>query len=219
MSLAKHSGRVKRRYASPRRRAQAGATRRSIIDAAARLFAEHGYVATSFEAIAQEAGVGRATVFAHFPTKSQLLKTAYDVTLVGDDDPIALPERPESLLVRAERDPWRFLAGYAAIATGVARSVSPIYEAIRGAAHVDPDAASVWRQVGAERRVGGGNVVAGVAGRGSLRVGGDPDQLADLVYALVDPGLYHLLVRERGWDHETYTAWLAATLQRELIGT
>jgi AcrR family transcriptional regulator len=218
VSLTKPSEPVKRRYASPRRVAQQRATRRAIVAAAAQLFAERGYVATSFDAIAEAASVGRATVFAHFPRKSDLLKTAYDVTLVGDDEPIPLPERPDSLAVQADPDPKRFLFGYAAIATGVARRASPIYEAIRGAAHADPEAAAVWRQVGAERRIGGGNVVAGVARRQALRPDVDPDRAADLVFALVDPGLYHLLVRERGWTHETFTGWLAATLQRELLG-
>jgi len=217
VSLTNPPRTVKRRYASPRRAAQSRATRRAIVDAAARLFAERGYVATSFDAIAEAAGVGRATVFAHFPAKAALLKTAYDVTLVGDDEPIPLPERPESLAVRAERDPRRFLAGYTAIVTGVARRVSPIYEAIRGAAHADPEAAAVWRQIGAERRIGGGNIVASIVARGAFRPGKDPERAADLVFALVDPGLYHLLVRERGWPHDEYTAWLAATLQRELV--
>ena len=194
-------------------------TRRAIIDAAARLFADRGYVATSFDAIAEAAGVGRATVFAHFPTKAGLLKTAYDVTLVDDDEPIPLPQRPESLAVRAERDPRKFLAGYAAIITGVASRISPIYEAIRGAAHADPEAAAVWRKVGDERRIGGGNIVASIIDRGALRPDADPERAADLVYALVDPGLYHLLVRERGWSDEAFTTWLAATLQRELVAS
>jgi AcrR family transcriptional regulator len=218
VSLPIPSEPVKRRYASPRRVAQQRATRRAIVDAAAQLFAERGYVATSFDAIAEAASVGRATVFAHFPRKSDLLKTAYDVTLVGDDEPIPLPERPESLAVRADPDPRGFLSGYAGIVTGVARRVSPIYEAIRGAAHADPEAAAVWRQVGAERRIGGRNVVAGVTARQALRSDVDPERAADLVFALVDPGLYHLLVNECGWPHETFTGWLATTLRRELLG-
>lgn len=219
MSLTKPSERVKRRYESPRRAAQGRATRRAIVDAAAALFAERGYIGTSFDSVAELAGVGRATVFAYFPRKADLLKTAYDVTLVGDDEPIPLADRPDSLAVRAEPDPRLFLAGYAAIVTGVARRVSPIYEAIRGAAHADPEAAAVWEKVGAERRIGGGHVVGGVMGRGAIKPDLDPDLAADLVFALVDPGLYHLLVRGRGWAHETFTAWLAATLQRELLAS
>ena len=218
VSLPNSEPRVKRSYESPRRAAQRRETRRAILAAAARLFAERGYVATSFDDVAEAAGVGRATVFAHFATKAALLKEAYDVTLVGDDEPVPLPERPESLAVRAEPDPGRFLAGYAAIVTGVARRLSPIYEAIRGAAHADLEAARVWAAISAERRIGGANVVGAVVARRALRPGADPERAADLVFALADPGLYHLLVRERGWPHEDFTAWLAATLQRELIG-
>ena len=140
------------------------------------------------------------------------------MTLVGDDEPVPFPERPASLAVRAERDPHRFLAGYTGLVTELARRVSPIYEAIRGAAHSDPEARVVWDTVGAERRIGGANVVRGVVARGALRPGADPDRAADLVFALVDPGLYHLLVRDRGWPHETFTDWLVTTLQRELLG-
>jgi TetR/AcrR family transcriptional regulator, regulator of autoinduction and epiphytic fitness len=217
VSLTNKPAAVKRSYQSDRRDAQARATRAAILDAAAALFAERGYVATSFDAVAVGAGVSRATVFAHFPTKALLLKAAYDVTLVGDDEPVPLPERPASLRVRAEPDPVVFLAGYAAVVTDVYQRLSPIYEAIRGAAHADTEAANVWRAIRAERRIGGGNVVAGVVGRGALRDDVDPERAADVVYALVDPGLYHLLVRERGWEHETYTGWLAQALQRELL--
>jgi AcrR family transcriptional regulator len=208
---------VKRPYLSPRRVAQQRETRRAIVDAAGRLFADRGYAATSFDAVAEAAGVGRATVFAHFPTKSALLKTAYDVALVGDDEPIPLPERPESLAVRAERDPRRFLTGYAAIVTGLASRVSPIYEAIRGAAHVDAEAAAVWQKVVAERRIGGGNIVASIADRGALRPDIDPERAADVVFALVDPGLYHLLVRGRHWTDDEFSRWLATALERELV--
>jgi len=206
-----------RTYRSPRRAAQARETRRHLLEVSARLFAERGYVGTSFDAVAAAAGVGRATVFAHFPTKSALLKAAYDVTLVGDDEPVALPDRPESLAVRAEPDPARFLDGYAGIVTGVGRRLSPIYEAIRGAAHADPEAAVVWRTINDERRMGGRNVVAGIVGRNALRPGRDPGAAADIVYALADPGLYHLLVRQRGWTHKAYTAWLGEALKRELL--
>jgi TetR/AcrR family transcriptional regulator of autoinduction and epiphytic fitness len=218
VSLINKTDAVKRPYESPLRSAQARATQRAIVDAAARLFAEQGYGATSFDAVARAAGVGRATVFAYFPTKTLLLKAAYDVTLVGDDEPVALPERPESLAVRAEPDPHRFLAGYAAIASGVSRRLSPIYVAIRGAAAADPEAALVWQVIGAERRRGGGNVVAMTMSRTKLRAGLDPERAADVVWALVDPGLYHSLVRERGWPHDDFTAWLGSTLQRELLG-
>ena len=46
---------AKRRYDSSRRREQAAATRRDILEAAQRLFEQRGYAATTMEAVAAEA--------------------------------------------------------------------------------------------------------------------------------------------------------------------
>jgi AcrR family transcriptional regulator len=48
-------------------------TRARIANAALRLFAASGYAATSFDDIAEAAGVGRRTIFDHFPTKEAIL--------------------------------------------------------------------------------------------------------------------------------------------------
>ncbi|UUO03171.1 TetR family transcriptional regulator [Mycolicibacterium novocastrense] len=47
---------VKRRYSSRLRAAQASGTRRRIVAAAERLFVEHGYAATTIDAVAAAAG-------------------------------------------------------------------------------------------------------------------------------------------------------------------
>jgi len=48
-------------------------TRRSLIRAAARLWADHGYDRTTVEEICAVAGVGRTTYYLHFKSKEQLL--------------------------------------------------------------------------------------------------------------------------------------------------
>jgi AcrR family transcriptional regulator len=53
-------------------RADAIENRARVLDAARRVFAEHG-ASGSTDAIASEAGVGVATVFRHFPSKEELL--------------------------------------------------------------------------------------------------------------------------------------------------
>ena len=217
MSVRPSTPPVKRPYDAPRRVAQARVTRRRITEAAATLFAERGFVATSFDAIASAAGVGRATVFANFPTKAALLKAAYDVTLVGDDDPVPLRDRPRSRAVMAEPDAHRYLAGYAGIVADIARRLAPIYVAIRAAAPADPEADAVWRALNEERRFGAATVVRQAGEKGHLRAGLDPAHAADAVWAFTDSGLYYALVRERGWTHDEYEAWLAAKLQAELL--
>ncbi|GHF61078.1 TetR family transcriptional regulator [Streptomyces mashuensis] len=50
-------------------------TRRAILRAAYRLFAEHGYDATPVDRIAAEADVSTSTVFRYFPTKEDIVLT------------------------------------------------------------------------------------------------------------------------------------------------
>ena len=209
---------VKRSYRSPLRAAQAEQTRRAIVDAASRLFIETGYGATSIDAIAESAGVSRATVFTAAGSKPVLLKWAYDVALVGDDEPIALPDRPEARAIRAELDPYRYLARYAGLVTELGGRVAPIYEAVRGAASADLEVRPVWDKIQQERRIGAGHVVADVATKGKLRDGLDVEAAADVVWVLNDSGLYHMLVSVRAWPSSRFETWLAAALQRELLG-
>ncbi len=208
---------VKRPYRSPLRQAQAASTRLAILRAAGRLFIEHGYVPTSIDAIAEAAGVSRATVFNSVGGKATILKAAYDIALVGDDAPVALPDRPESRAVMARTDPAAFLDGYAGIMTDVHGRLAPIYEAVRGAASADPEARDVWETINAERLGGARNVVAGVRARGGLREGIDPGAAADAVWAFNDPGLYDSLVNRRGWSPAAFRDWLSAALRWQLM--
>jgi len=209
---------VKRSYESPLRNAQAAATRRAIIDAADTSFIDHGYAATSIEMIAEAAGVSRATVFTSVGGKKELLKRAYDVALVGDDEPIPFPLRPASLAVRAEPDPWRYLMGYTGLLVDMYARLAPIYEAVRGAASADPEVRDVFEAIATERRIGAGNVVRDLLAKGAeLREGLDEDAAADILWVLIDPGLFHLLVHRRGWTQDRFHAWQADAIQRQLL--
>src|SRR6266545_4417824 len=87
------------------RRPKAQATRRRILDAARGLFVERGYVATTIEAIAAEAGVAVPTVYLAFGTKRALLVELLDIAAVGDEEPVALLERPWVDEIRHDPDP------------------------------------------------------------------------------------------------------------------
>lgn len=66
----------------------AGDARRDILDAARRLFAEHGYAGTSLRAVAREAGVDPGLVHHYFEGKGQL----FTLTMGVDVDPAAVVE-------------------------------------------------------------------------------------------------------------------------------
>lgn len=215
--MADKEARVKRSYQSPLRQSQAQATRLAIIRAGARLFIAHGYVGTSIDEIAAEAGVSRATVFTSVGGKAAILKAAYDIAIVGDDEPIPLPQRAWAVAVRNEPDPERMIDGYAEMITQVSGRVAPIYEAMRGAAAADSEIRALWESIRLERRGGAGEFVGFIVARGALRAGLDPKAAADVVWVLIDPGLYHLLVHEQNWTPDHFQAWLGDTLKSQLL--
>lgn len=208
---------AKKRYESPLRQAQARSTRLLILDAARRLFAERGYVATSIDDIAKAAGVGRATVFASVGGKPVLLKQAYDVGLVGDDEQVSLVERPRSQSILAEPDPWRLLARYAEVVTEISGRIAGIYEVVRQASGADVEAQALWADILRQRRVGMDNLIRALVSKGPLRDGLDLRTAADLAWVLVDPWHYHMLVHQRGWTPAQYQVWLTQTLQSQLL--
>ena len=97
----------KRRYDSSRRREQAAATRRDILEAAQRLFERQGYAATTMEAIAGEAGVALKTVYVAFETKSGLLRALWNHLLRDGHDEVPVAEQPWYREVMEEPDPER----------------------------------------------------------------------------------------------------------------
>src|SRR6478752_8819506 len=94
-----------RRYDSTRRREQAAATRREILEAAQRLFERDGYAATTMAAIAAEAGVSLKTVYLAFETKSGLLRALWHLLLRGERDEVVVDEQAWYREVLGEPDP------------------------------------------------------------------------------------------------------------------
>jgi AcrR family transcriptional regulator len=65
----------------PRRAADEGlweSRREQILDAAAKLFAEHGYADTDTQLLADKLGVGKGTVYRYFPSKQDIFLATAD---------------------------------------------------------------------------------------------------------------------------------------------
>ncbi len=75
-----------------RRERRKAATRRAILDAGDRLFAERGYAKTTMEDIAQAADVAIRTIYLHFDSKPAILLAQFDGWL--DAFVTAICERP-----------------------------------------------------------------------------------------------------------------------------
>ena len=101
---------VKRAYDASRRQEQARARRRRVVAAARDLFERDGYRATTITGIARSAGVSPEMVYKSFGSKAALAKAVFDIALAGDDEPVAIRERPAMLAVRSEPDARRRIA-------------------------------------------------------------------------------------------------------------
>jgi AcrR family transcriptional regulator len=203
---------VKRPYNSALRDEQARATRRAIVGAAARLFVTRGYGATTIDAIAEDAGVSRKTVFTSVGGKSQALKQAIDWAIVGDDEPVALLDRPHVQAGLAEPDARRILREFAHDVRGIGSRIAPLVAVAGAAAGTDQDIMALVEEGRSQRLVGMRRLAQVLADRNALRPDLSVLEAADVLWLLNDPAVYHRLVLEQGWDPDRYETWLADTL-------
>jgi AcrR family transcriptional regulator len=197
----------KRPYESPRRRAQADATRRDILEAAQRRFESNGYAATTMAEIAKEADVALKTVYLAFQTKSGLLRTLWNLLLRGDESDQPVAERRWYLDVLEEQDPERQLRLNAANSAAGKRRISAIIEVIRSAAAVDPDVAALWQRIQADYHANQRTIIERLHERGHLNPALDIERATDILWTLNHPNNWQLLVVDRGWTPEQYEQW------------
>jgi TetR/AcrR family transcriptional regulator, regulator of autoinduction and epiphytic fitness len=210
---------VKRRYDNSRRQAQVRATRLKVIEAAKRLFTDHGYPATTIETIAQAADVPLPTVYRMFGSKRALLAAVLDTSFGGDDQPIAFGDRPAVRAARAETDPAKMVTAFARIAREFMDRSSAILHVLATAAQVDPDAAGLLAEIRRQRHVGQSRIITALDAAGALDPGLDTAEAADIVYALLSPDVHRILTIERGWPADRYERWIARSLATLLSGT
>jgi AcrR family transcriptional regulator len=206
-----------RRYDSPRRRAQAEATRRDVLSAAQRLFEQQGYATTTMAQIAEQAGVALKTVYLAFETKSGLLRTLWNLLLRGDEDERPVGERDWYLAVLEENDPERRLRLNAQNSANGKRRLSGILEVIRSAAAVDPEIAALWQRIEGDYHANQRAIVERLAGRGDLRPDLDIDHATDILWTINHPNNWQLLVVDRGWTPDQYERWTGDTACAQLL--
>ncbi|HZO35778.1 MAG TPA: helix-turn-helix domain-containing protein [Solirubrobacteraceae bacterium] len=141
---------------APRERADAAANRKRILEAALRVLAEHGADGASIDTIAQEAGVGKGTIFRRFGDRSGLFQALIDEDLrrfqdefmfgpppLGPGAPpadrlvaffeglIDVQESRLELMLALERDRWKSpMGGYVTLSLHVERLVAELSPAL-----------------------------------------------------------------------------------------
>ena len=191
---------VKRDYRSDLRAAQALQTRRAIVAAASELFTAEGYGTTTVDAVANAAGVSRKTVFTAVGGKLDLLKTALDWAVAGDDRPVALADRSVIRGLLDETDPKRLITGWVHVLVDIDSRVGSLMRALEVAANVDAEAQTLVDDSQRQRLAGARTVVRRLVALGALKPGLSRDQAVDVAWLASDAVLHDRLVRTRGWS-------------------
>ena len=204
---------VKKEYDSSRRQRQAAQTRADILQAARRLFSARGYAATTIEAIAAEAEVAEATVYAGFGSKRGIL-LAFQQLMEENAD---LGERRSAF--HAAASPAEQIAVAVSISLSFPARHADLIAVLLSARGMDPDIDEFLHRGLVQEHRGAWSMVASVlASQGALRPGLTEQEAGDLAAALTRPEIYLILSGELGWSPDRITDILTTVVRSALLG-
>jgi AcrR family transcriptional regulator len=187
-------------------------TRRRIVGAASTLFVERGYGATTLDQVAKQAGVAVQTVYFHFGNKATLLKQALDLAAVGDDEPVALLDRPWFDQLKEEPDPARILELWVANSRSILERIAPIMTVIRGTMGSDPDLAAQWHINEQQRRTAYRALADLLNDRHLLKPGLDVQEASELAFLIVSVEGYFLATATLAWTPDRWEQTVVSLL-------
>lgn len=208
-----------RSYDNSARARSSGARQQRAAQVTAEMLVERGYAATTMADISSAAAVSVPWLYKVFGPKPALVKRAYDVLLAGDPHPVPLAQRPAFRDLMAETDPHRAVERYAGISGDLLSRVGPLAAALLSAARsADPELAGLAATISRERLIGATAFTDHLAGLTALAPALTREQARDVVWTLISPEVYRLLVLERGWSRGMYQQWLGDTLSAAVLG-
>ncbi|MEZ5184913.1 MAG: helix-turn-helix domain-containing protein [Candidatus Nanopelagicales bacterium] len=201
-----------RGYRSPRRKAQAAATRSAVVAAARDRFFQKGYAATTVAAIARHAGVSVDTVYTAVGRKPELVLAVIDEVLGG----AAAEQREYVQVVRRQQSARGKLEVYAAAVARLVPEIAPLQEALRKAAETDRACSRTWRGLVSRRADNMRLLAAELRSTGEVRRGLMDEEVADILWSTNAPEYWQLL-EQRGWNPERYERLLVDLWTRILL--
>jgi AcrR family transcriptional regulator len=203
-----------RPYDASSRRESAARNRAAVLAACRELLFRDGYHRMTVRSVAEQAGVSPETVYKAFGGKPGLMKALWDVTLAGDDQPVAIADRPQMQQVRSAREPAEKLRLWAGFVRGANQRLAALYGLLTQAG---PEVTQMLAATQQERLAGARALVAHLADSGLLPPGRDPATAADACWALTGPRLFLELTADRGWQPDLYEDWLTRMLIANLL--
>jgi AcrR family transcriptional regulator len=200
------------------RRERSRLTRARVVEAATRLFVQNGYVATTIEHVAEDAGVAVQTVYYIFGTKRNLLAAVLDASVAGDVEPVAVLERDWVEALRAEQDATSAVERLVEATVTIVARTMPIYEVVRRAA-ADPDVGALLQEVRSRRRADQRALIEILSRSGHLRPEVDADIAADVLYGLINEEVVQMFTSDCGWEVDQFRRWATSLMLQQLVVT
>ena len=172
------------------RRAEAGEETRARVLAAARkvLLGPDGARGFSIDAVAQEAGVSRMTVYYRFESRSGLLEAVFD--------DLAASGRMDKLRGAFQRpDPVEALFQFIDVFVGFWNSGRVLLRRLHGLGAMDPELERALRARGERRRRGLNVLVQRIAEQEGLPASTSAEDLVDVLFALTSFETFDALAR------------------------
>lgn len=193
-------------------------TRRKILESARELFLEHGYGATKLQDIADRSGYAVQTIYFLFGNKRTVLKELGDYTVAGDDEPVPTLERDWFRAAVEAGTGGELLQQTVRGARGILERVAPLAEVMRTAATIEPEISEMWNQHATDPRYTVYTAAAqALVAKPDTHPALSAEHAADVLFALLSPELYLVLVRDRGWSTDRWEQWVHELLRRQLL--
>lgn len=206
----------RRNYDNRRRRADAQARQRRIVEAATALFIEHGFGATSIDHIAIAADVSSPTIYATYGSKAAVLEAAIDIALFGDEDKIPMLDRVPSLAgLSAGNSVGRF-AAHAKFHRTLNEQVAPLARVMEQATSSEPAIKELRSRLRTAMRADCGRWIKQLGAK-ALRPGLSGTHAADVMGTMIGPYTYSLLTVDGALTADDYEQWLAHALPHLLL--
>jgi AcrR family transcriptional regulator len=199
-----------------RRQQQARATREEIFRQAEKLFLDNGYVGTTIEAIAREAGVAVQTIYNSAGSKAAILNTILERIVTGTDASVTVSEIMSARVAAATDLPAavQVLADWMVEFNGRAGGV---FAVLKQAAAVDPEIDRLDRMRSRRRLQNYRRAAAQFRERGAIPAGTSDVEMAASIWAIGHPEVYTALVVEASWTVDAYRRWVSGALARLMI--
>jgi AcrR family transcriptional regulator len=186
-------------------------TRREILEAARRLFAERGYVGTSVSDIAEAAGVAVQTIYARLESKRGMLMGLIELI----DEQAGVGDLATA--VTTATTPADALRAEVRLTRAFQERCGDIIGALFAAAGAEPDLAGAVAEGQRRHRKGARLAVEQIIELGGLQAGVSPERATALIALSTTHEAWRELVDAHGLTWDDAEAWLIEALGRAVL--